>query len=77
MNRLLKSVITIFFIINAIFWGLASHAQHCSIADKLIPGKPCPPHWIHLLIGIISFIIAVSIQQWEYIQYIIQEDVRQ
>ena len=29
---MLKNLITLFFVLNAIFWGLATHSQHCNLA---------------------------------------------
>lgn len=63
MNNLF---LTLFLIINALFWGLASHKQHCS----LIPMKNCPPHWLHIGIGILCFLGAIYVEQKKYIDYI-------
>jgi|TARA_B110000483_G_C17750662_1_gene372190 hypothetical protein len=61
-----KNIIVLFFAINGLFWALASHSQHCSIA-AMVGISSCPPHYIHLIMGIISFIIAIYIQQRDYI----------
>ena len=63
---MIKNIIVLFFVINGLFWGLASHSQHCNLASVFGMVK-CPPHYIHLLMGLISFVIAVYIQQREYI----------
>ena len=63
---MIKNIIVLFFVINGLFWGLASHSQHCNLASVFGMVK-CPPHYIHLLMGLISFVIAVYIQQRDYI----------
>ena len=63
---MLKNLIVIFFVLNALFWGLANHSQHCSLAS-MFGMSTCPPHSVHLLMGLVSFVIAVYIQQRDYI----------
>ena len=63
---MLKNIIVLFFVINGLFWGLASHSQHCNLASVFGMVK-CPPHYIHLLMGVVSFVIAVYVQQRDYI----------
>ena len=58
-------------VINAIFWGMGSHAQHCQLAG-LFGSTFCPPHWVHLLIGVVSFLSAVYISQYEYVNSLMQ-----
>ena len=63
---MLKTIFVVFFAINAIFWSLFPHNIHCSIATMIMP--TCPSHGIHLTIGIISFIIAFIIAQYDYLK---------
>jgi len=63
---MLKLVVGIFFVFNALFWGLAKHSIHCKLVSKL-GVKDCPPHFIHLLIGIFSYFIALCIFQYDYL----------
>jgi len=57
-----KVLATLFLLVNAIFWGLFPHSQHCAFVTKL--GAPsCPSHTIHILMGIGSFLAAVVNQQ--------------
>lgn len=65
MNFILN-FLTVFLVINAIFWGLFCHKSHCKIAN-LFGVKDCPPHWTHILFGIVCFIIAILIEQRNYI----------
>ena len=63
---MLKKLIVLFFVLNALFWGLASHSQHCALVSSFGISS-CPPHYIHLLMGLVSFIVAVYIQQKRYV----------
>ena len=65
-----KKLVVLFFVLNALFWGLASHSQHCSLAS-MFGVVNCPPHYIHLLMGIVSFVVAVYIQQRDYINTLV------
>ncbi len=60
---MLQNIIVGFLVLNALFWGLASHKQHCVLASKL-GVKKCPPHWIHVYVmGLGSFFLALLISQ--------------
>ncbi len=63
---MLKTILVVFFAINAIFWSLFPHNIHCNIATMIMPN--CPSHGLHLNIGIISFIIAFIIAQYDYLK---------
>jgi len=67
---MLKNIVVIFFVINALFWGLAPHKSHCNLAS-LFGVTNCPQHYVHLLMGLVSFIIAIYIQQREYINNLV------
>jgi hypothetical protein len=65
---MLNEILIIFFIINAIFWGLFSHSTHCKVMSQLLGSDvKCPPHFVHLSFGIISFLLAILFSQQEYI----------
>jgi hypothetical protein len=66
MAALWKTLLVVFLVLNALFWGLASHSQHCSVASAL-GVSACPPHWLHLLTGVVSFIAAVVLQHKTYL----------
>lgn len=63
----LSTILLVFFIANAIFWGLYSHEVHCNLLDyinKIIGlSVECPSHKLHLLWGFVSYSIAVYISQ--------------
>lgn len=51
---------------NAIFWALFPHSIHCKVAAAA-GIKSCPPHWVHLTIGVVSFLLAILTAQWTYV----------
>lgn len=58
-----KNLLVLFFLVNAIFWGLASHKQHCKVAS-MMGVKKCPPHWIHVYVmGLGSFLVTLYLVQ--------------
>jgi hypothetical protein len=58
-----SKLLFLFFIVNALFWGFATHGQHCMVAAKM-GIKKCPPHWIHVYVmGLGSFIVALYLKQ--------------
>lgn len=60
---MLKNLLVLFFLLNALFWGMASHKQHCKVAS-LFGMKKCPPHWIHVYVmGLGSFIASLYLVQ--------------
>ncbi len=63
---MLKTILVVFFAINAIFWSLFPNEFHCDIATMILP--KCPAHSAHLTIGLVSFIIAFVIAQYDYLK---------
>ena len=61
--------LVLFLLINAIFWGLMSHKRHCDFV-AMFGIKSCPPHYVHLLMGLFFFIGAIYVQQKPYINYL-------
>ena len=60
---MLKNMLVLFFVANAIFWGFATHSQHCKLAS-MVNVKKCAPHWIHVYVmGLGSFIVALYLRQ--------------
>lgn len=62
-------LIVIFLLINAIFWGLFSHESHCNLVS-MMGVNTCPPHYVHLLMGLGFFIAAIYVKQKAYIDYL-------
>ena len=58
-----KIVLALFFLVNALFWGLWPHSTHCAVAAALGMTK-CVPHLVHVVLGIAFFVVAVLIVQW-------------
>lgn len=58
-----RNLLVLFFLVNALFWGLASHRQHCRVAS-MMGVKKCPPHWIHVYVmGLGSFLVTLYLVQ--------------
>lgn len=68
----LKIVPTI-LLINAIFWGLFSHKQHCAFVSNFGMSQ-CPPHYIHLIMGFVFYAGSVYFQQSDYINGIFKKN---
>jgi len=60
---IIKLLFVLFFVINALFWGLWPHSAHCSLAAAFGMTK-CVPHIMHISLGIAFFLVAVLIAQW-------------
>jgi hypothetical protein len=63
---MIQLILVAFLATNAVFWSLFPHSIHCKVAAAY-GIKDCPPHWIHLSIGIVSFLLAILTAQWGYI----------
>lgn len=60
----MHSLLILFFLANAVFWGLFPHSEHCKFAAMFGMKDKCPPHWIHVyVIGLGSFLIALYLKQ--------------
>jgi hypothetical protein len=62
-----KDLIVLFLILNALFWGLFPHSTHCLLVSKLT-SMTCPPHFVHLIMGITFFVLAVLLANLDYFQ---------
>ena len=61
-----KTVVVVLLVLNALFWGLASHQRHC----MLVPFDECPPHWVHVYVmGMGSFFAATYVAQNGFVTY--------
>lgn len=63
----MKTLILTLFIANALFWGLFPHNAHClfleNVNKSLKTNIQCPPHHVHLLMGIFFYFASVYISQ--------------
>ena len=63
-----RQLLVVFFLLNAIFWGLFPHSTHCRTVSQLFGSSvKCPPHIVHLSFGVISFLLAILFAQQEYV----------
>ena len=63
----MKTLLLTIFIANALFWGLFPHNAHClfleNINKVMKTNIQCPPHHIHLLMGIFFYLASIYISQ--------------
>ena len=55
-----KIILSSFLIVNSLFWGLYPHTEKCAMGSFLGIER-CPSFLVHLIIGIIFYIIAILI----------------
>lgn len=59
-----------FLAASSLYWGLAPHKAHCDLVTGLVKKigmHPfCPPHYIHLAMGLAFYLSAVFINQRNY-----------
>ena len=62
----MNCIVLAFLITNALFWG-DSHTQHCKVLtdfnNLLGTTLNCPDHSIHLIMGVVFFLLAVYFAQ--------------
>ena len=67
MNEQCKYLLLAFLVTNALFWGLFPHETHCKVVSeisKVINMKiECPEHRVHLVMGIIFYVLSVYLVQ--------------
>ena len=63
---MMKMLLIAFLLVNALFWGLGAHTQHCALVNALGMGVNCPPHYVHLMMGLAFFAATVYVQQKPY-----------
>jgi hypothetical protein len=63
-----RQLLVVFFLLNAVFWGLFPHSTHCKTVSQLFGSSvKCPPHIVHLSFGVICFLLAILFAQQEYV----------
>ena len=67
----MNTVILALLIINLLFWSFFPHNAHCyflnGINNTFNTAIKCPQHWVHLLMGIIAYFLALYYAQMNYI----------
>lgn len=66
MNVIVQNLIVAFLAVNALFWGLMPHKVHCDLVATFT--NSCASHGVHLVMGLIAFVLAVIFAQWDYFQ---------
>lgn len=64
----MRMLLAAFLALNALFWGLFPHKTHCLLVQKM-GMTDCPPHYVHLLMGVFFFFSAVAVAQWSYLSH--------
>ena len=63
----MNCILLAFLITNALFWGLFPHSAHCKVLSDLNNllgiSMNCPDHSVHIIMGIVFFLIAVYVSQ--------------
>jgi len=67
----MNTVILALLIMNILFWSFFPHSAHCYFLDGINKtfgsAIKCPEHWIHLLMGIVAYFLALYYAQINYI----------
>ena len=67
----MNTVILALLIMNVLFWSFFPHSAHCYFLDGINKtfgsAIKCPEHWMHLLMGIIAYFLALYYAQMNYI----------
>ncbi len=66
MNVVLQNLLVAFLAVNALFWGLMPHKVHCDLVGMF--SNTCPSHTVHLVMGLIAFVLAVVFAQYDYLK---------
>ena len=62
LRNLVVSVLTV----AAIFFGLLPHSVHCNVLKNVM--KKCPSHNVHLVSGLVLFLVAIVVAQWDHVK---------
>ena len=67
MNEQCKYLLLAFLVTNALFWGLFPHETHCKVVSEISKvihmNIECPEHRVHLIMGIIFYVLSVYLVQ--------------
>ena len=71
----MNCILLAFLITNALFWGLFPHSAHCRVLsdfNKMLGMSiKCPTHTVHLMMGLVFFVLSIYIAQKDYIDKIL------
>ena len=69
MNEQCKYLLLAFLVTNALFWGLFPHETHCKVVSEISKvlnmSIECPEHKVHLMMGIIFYVLSIYFVQKE------------
>ena len=65
--ELFYDILIIILLINGLFWSFATHSEHCALG-RLFNIKKCLSHGTHIIIGIVSLLVAIIIKQRDYLK---------
>lgn len=63
---MIRELLIVFFLLNAVFWALLPHQTHCQFVSQFTDMK-CPPHFVHISLGIVFFLLAIFLSQQTYL----------
>ena len=63
---MLKNLVVSVLAVAAIFFGLLPHSVHCNVLKSVV--KNCPSHTVHLVSGVVLFVLAVVVAQWDHLR---------
>ena len=66
MNISLRHLAVLVLAVNALFCGLMPHSVHCN-ALAMLSSMNCPPHSVHLIMGVIFYFLALFVAQQKYL----------
>tara|TARA_Y100000389_G_scaffold128022_2_gene125381 strand:+ start:8092 stop:8301 length:210 start_codon:yes stop_codon:yes gene_type:complete len=66
MEEYIYAFVALIVLLNGLFWSLACHETHCKFV-KMLGVENCIPHYIHIIFGIVAYIIGVMIVQRKYL----------
>jgi len=56
-----RELLVLFLAMNALFWALMPHRDHCRLAGLF--GVTCIAHWQHITLGVACFLVATYVAQ--------------
>jgi hypothetical protein len=66
LNGPVKHLLIVILMLNTIIWCFVPRETYCGFVQKYL--AECPSHGLYLVVGLISFVAAVVIAQYDYIK---------